>query len=316
MNRMDDWRMNSSISSFKTASFIPSLAGKTILVTGGTSGLGTQTLLDLTHHSPSRLIFTGRNSTSADAVIQRIKSINANQDVVFAQCDFTSLGSVSATAKKIRAEDERLDVIFCNAGIMAKPKAVTKDGIEVQFGINHVAHACLIRTLLPLLEATTKLPDTDVRVVSTSSLGFMFANTIPLDQMHDEGGMDMGFMGKWKRYGFSKLANQLYASELARRHPQITSVSVHPGVINTGLIDGIGLWNYIFIQLTTWWKQWSVEDGVKSQIWAAFVEKEKLQNGAFYEPVGIEGRVTEASSNKQLAGSLWEWTEKEIERWL
>ena len=313
---MDDWRMNPSIRSFNPVTFIPSLTGKTILVTGGTSGLGTQTLLDLTHHSPSRLIFTGRNSTSADAVIQKIKSINANQDVVFAQCDFTSLASVSETAKKIRAENDRLDVIFCNAGIMAKPKGVTKDGYEVQFGVNHVAHACLIRILLPLLEATTKFPNTEVRVVSTSSLGFMFADTIPFERLREEDGMDMGFMGKWKRYGFSKLANQLYASELAKHHPQITSISVHPGVIHTGLVDGIGLWNYIFIQLTTWWKQWSVEDGVKSQIWAAFVEKEKLENGAFYEPVGVEGRTTEASKDTKLASRLWEWTEKEIERWL
>jgi NAD(P)-dependent dehydrogenase (short-subunit alcohol dehydrogenase family) len=303
-----------SLRSFNSATFIPSLAGKTILVTGGTSGLGTQTLLDLAHHSPSRLIFTGRNSTSADAVIQKIKSINAKQDVVFAQCDFMSLASVSATAKKIRTENERLDVIFCNAGIMAAPKGVTKDGYEVQFGVNHVAHACLIRVLLPLLEATTKLPGADVRVVSTSSLGFMFADTIPFERLKEP--MDIGFMGKWKRYGFSKLANQLYASELAKQHPQITSVSVHPGVINTGLVDGLGMGNYLFVQATTFWQQVSVEDGVKSQIWAAFVEQGKLENGAFYEPVGVEGRTTKASRDQKLAAKLWEWTEKEIERWL
>ena len=120
-------------------------------------------------------------------------------------------------------------------------------------------------------------------------------------------------IGHWIRYGQSKLANILYASEIARRYPQITSTSVHPGVINTGLVTDLGSANKAFVWATTWWKMVPPKKGVKNQLWAATVEKDKLTNGGYYEPVGIPGGHDKCSNDANLARELWDWTQKALE---
>ena len=320
MNRRDDFLLNPTIKSFNPSTSIPSLTNRTILVTGGTAGIGTQTLLYLAAHHPSRLIFAGRNASSAREVIQKVKAVNPDQDIVFVAAEFSSLESVAGAAKRILNENEdgRLDTVFCNAGVMLV-HGVSKDGYEMHFAVNHLAHALLIRILLPLLQRTAKLPDADVRVISTTSLGALFAENIgiPIDKLKVEkgDGLDMGFMGRWKKYGISKLANILYAQSLSSHYPSsgITFLSTHPGVINTGLVSSVDVWNRLFIFLTTWWKTVSVEDGAKNGIWAAFAEQDTerkaVRNGGFYEPVGVLGRETVRLTDAKLAEELWVWTE-------
>lgn len=325
MNRRDDFMLNPSIKAFNPSTSIPNLTGRTILVTGGTAGIGTQTLLYLAAHHPSRLIFTGRNESSATEVIQKVKTVNPDQDIIFVPADFSSLHSVSAASKRVLNENERLDLAFCNAGVMLV-HGVSKDGYEMHFAVNHLAHALLLRTLLPLLQHTAQLPNADVRVVSTTSLGALFAENIgiPFSRLKVEKGdaMDMGFMGRWKKYGISKLANILYARSLSSHYASsnITFLSAHPGVINTGLVSSVDVWNRMFIFLTTWWKTVSVEDGAKNGVWAAFAEKDceggPVRNGGFYEPVGVLGRETERLTDKKLAEELWVWTEEVIKPFL
>ncbi|KAF2469628.1 oxidoreductase [Lindgomyces ingoldianus] len=296
--------------SFNPARDIPSLSGKVILVTGGTAGLGTETIFQLSKHTPQRILFTGRNAASAEKVIQSAKEANANLDIAFVQCDFNSLKSVHDAGKHVLSTNTRLDILMCNAGIMAVPKALTSDGYEVQFGVNHLAHALLIKTLLPLLLRTSELPSADVRIISSSSLGFAFATSIVFDKLRTE--HDMAVLGAFRRYGDSKLANVLYAQQLAVHYPQITSVSIHPGVIRTGLIDTLSTFNKCFCELATVGQKISIQDGAKNQLWAATCKKEKIQNGVFYEPVGKVGRTTSASKDAKLAAKLWEWTEGEL----
>ncbi|KAF2191683.1 oxidoreductase [Zopfia rhizophila CBS 207.26] len=274
----------SNLSSFNPSTDIPDLSGKVILITGGTAGLGTETILQLSKHNPSRILFTGRNTTAANKVIETTKAINANLDIRFIPCDFTPLKSVQEAGKHVVATNERLDILMCNAGVMAVPKVVTKDGYEVQFGINHVAHASLIKTLLPLLLEAGQKPDSDVRIVSNSSLGFTFATTIDFDKLHSEN--DLGALGAFKRYGQSKLANILYTRQLAKHYPSITSVAIHPGIITTGLMTGMSSFNKHFVDVTTIGRRIDIEDGAKNQLWCATMGKEGLRNGGFYEPVG------------------------------
>ncbi|KAF2269423.1 dehydrogenase with different specificitie [Lojkania enalia] len=286
--------------SFNPNSDIPSLSDKVILVTGGTAGIGTETIVQLVKHNPDRIYFTGRNASSAENVIQSAKDTNPNVQVTFVACDFTSLQSVYEAGKRVTNESQRLDILICNAGVMAIPKTTTKDGYEVQFGVNHLAHALLIKTLLPLMLHTTTLSDASVRIVILSSLGFRGASTIDFPRLKSE--QDMGILGPFMRYGQSKLANVLYAKALAKRYPDISSVSIHPGIIKTGM----------FQAATTFWRQISVQDGAKNSLWAATVKKEKIKNGAFYEPVGQMGGSTKASRNADLAEKLWEWTEEQL----
>ncbi|PIG81427.1 oxidoreductase [Aspergillus arachidicola] len=296
---------------------IPDLSGKVIFITGGTAGLGAQSVAQLAKHSPARIYISGRNATNAETIIKEIAEAGSNTPVSFVECDLASLDSVKRAADDIIAKEARLDVLMCNAGIMALPPGLTKDGYEVQFGTNHLGHALLIRKLLPLLQRTAET-GADVRVIILTSAGY---------QLHPYGGIifddlkttqDYGFLGSWKRYGQSKLANILYTRELARRYPAITAVSVHPGVITTGLVENLGWAHRWFIYATTYNQMVTLEEGAYNQLWAATTSKDGLETGQYYIPVGVASndKLTKTGRDDVLAGQLWEWTNKALEDYL
>lgn len=241
-----------------------------------------------------------------------MKAVAANADVNFIQCDLADLRSAAAAGDRLAKAIDRLDWVICCAGIMATPAALTKDGYEVQFATNHLGHAMMLRRLLPTLQETAKLPDADVRVVFLSSLGFHFAFDIDFATLHTK--QEAVIFGGYRRYGQSKLANILYPAELARRHPDITFASVHPGVIKTGLISTLSTFNYYFTELTTLGMQVTVQEGIKNHLWAASVDKSDIASGEFYVPVGKPGSHTKASKDEQLAKKLYDWTEKALDK--
>lgn len=279
----------------------------------GTAGLGKESILQLAKHNPERIFFTGRNQKSAAKVIEDIKAtVDGGPTIDFIECDLASLASTAAAAKKITAQTSRLDILLCNAGIMGTPPGLTTDGYEIQFGTNHLGHALLIKLLLPTMLQTAERPGADVRIVSNTSVGFKGHPRNGIDFPNLRTTQETPLIGHWIRYGQSKLANILYASEIARRHPQITSTSVHPGVINTGLVSDLGLLNRAFVWVTTWGKMVPLEEGAKNQLWCATVEKGNITNGGFYEPVGIPGEHDKLSNDAKLAAELWEWTQTEL----
>ncbi|KAK9489281.1 hypothetical protein V1508DRAFT_401004 [Lipomyces doorenjongii] len=115
------------------------------------------------------------------------------------------------------------------------------------------------------------------------------------------------------RYGQCKLANILYACDLARRYPNITTVSVHRGVIATGLVGKLSPLNKRLVYLTNLGRVKSVADGTWNQRWAATQEKAKIVNGAYCEPFAILEKHDKESKSEKLAEELWEWTQKELE---
>ncbi|PON24964.1 hypothetical protein TGAM01_v206045 [Trichoderma gamsii] len=149
---------------------IPSLNGKVVLITGGTAGLGKQSVQALAKHAPQHIYFTGRNQKAADIVINDIKAESPGVELTFLEMDFSSLESVKAGINKFA--HDRLDILMCNAGVMAVPPAVSKDGFEVHFAINHLAHAMIIHQLLPVLSKTAEAPNSDVRVICLTSEGW------------------------------------------------------------------------------------------------------------------------------------------------
>ncbi|KAF4228257.1 hypothetical protein CNMCM6457_006921 [Aspergillus fumigatiaffinis] len=292
---------------------MPDLTGKVIIVTGGTAGLGAATVLHLTKHSqpPAHIYISGRNEQRADDLIKQVSASNSTTRVSFLPCDLASLSSVNEAAETI-LQESRLDILMCNAGIMAQPPSLTKDGYEVQFGTNHLGHALLIRKCLPLLQRTAEQQEqSDARIIILTSLGFrghpsggiVFSDLKTVQHFHAFG------LGPWIRYGQSKLANILYARELARRYPAITCVSIHPGVVSTGIVENQTRGNRAFIYVTTIGKMVKPAEGAYNQLWAATARKEELVNGVFYEPVGVPGKLYRAAADDALAGRLWEWTE-------
>ena len=137
----------------------------------GTAGLGQESLIALSRHHPEHIYFTGRNANGANSTIDQIKTAIPNVRVTFIECDFTSLASVADAVRGLNLP--RLDILMCNAGIMRAPAGLTKDGYEIQFGINHLAHALLIRLLLPTLTKTVE-QHSDSRIIILTSLGFKY----------------------------------------------------------------------------------------------------------------------------------------------
>lgn len=302
---------------------IPDLTGRVILITGGTAGLGYETALSLAAHNPDQIFFTGRSQPSADKLVNEIQTKHPQTRITFIKCDQTSLASVQDAARAISAQTSRLDTIVANAGVMALPPGQTKEGYEVQFGTNHVAHALLVKLLLPLLESTAAQPLSDVRVIWLTSQGYAF---------HPKGGIlfdglstsqaDIcswsSFFGNWYRYGQSKLANLLYARAFAAHHFSITSVAIHPGVAATGLVTGLPWTQRAFVLSTAWPQMIPAEQCAWNSQWAATCPREKLKSGGFFYPVGEEGVLKRDGVDEGgvLEGKLWEWTEKELEKWM
>ncbi|KAL7945028.1 hypothetical protein V8C42DRAFT_67889 [Trichoderma barbatum] len=290
---------------------VPNLSGKIILITGGTSGIGKTAVLELAKHSPEHIYFTGRNEKSAAQVISQC---TAPSSITFLPCELDSLASIRDAAAKFH--HSRLDVFIANAGILAVPPALTKDGYEVQFGTNHVGNTALLLHLLPVMLRTAKeIPDADVRFVTVTSLGYFTHpfNGIDFDGLKSK--QENLLLGKWARYGQSKLANLLLARELGKRYPQITSVAVHPGVVKTEMITGLGMFDRVLIFGMSPLGMLTPREGAYNTLWAATSPevKGRVDNKtALFEPVGKAHAGNAKCRSDELAKRLWEWTVKEV----
>ncbi|KAK3899161.1 hypothetical protein C8A05DRAFT_18362 [Staphylotrichum tortipilum] len=300
--------------SFTPKTDIPSLAGKVVLVTGGNVGLGKQAVLEFARHEPRLIWLAARSVQKADAAAAEIKQQVPNAAIQVVELDLSSFASVKRAADTVLAASPRLDILMLNAGIMATAPGVTSDGYEVQFGTNHMGHALLTKKLLPLLEKTAAAggPSADVRVVALSSHGHTMA---------PKGGIDFATLKSTaenlntvQRYGQSKLSNILWARQLAKAYPALTVASVHPGVVQTQLMERATGVPSAFRTLTRWFGGMvltSVEDGAKNQLWAAVAKG--VVSGTYYEPVGRGGTESEDGKDEALGEKLWKWTEKELE---
>lgn len=197
---------------------------------------------------------------------------------------------------------------------MAKPPQLSKDGYELQFAVNHLGNATVVKSLLPALEKAAAKPASDVRIVLITSLGW---------RGHPSGGIQFSklnttqdqIMGSWVRYGQSKIANIIYAKELARRYPNITSVSVHPGVVKTGLVGDLPFVHKAFVYATTWWQMMEEDQGLLSPLWMAVGAKRgDVVNGALYLPIAVESNNTldKWATSEELGKELWEWTDETV----
>jgi len=266
----------------------------------------------------SRIFFSGRNIQKANELIQKLKESSPKTQLTFIQCDLASLESVQKAAEQFLSESDRLDVLMCNAGIMAQPPGVTKNGYEIQFGTNHLGHALLIKLFLPILEKTADEPNSDVRIINMSSIAYKQApkNGIDFATLKSPqptlGSIPPGH--RWSRYGQSKLANLLYTKNLARHYPKITSVAIHPGYVRTDLFANVSILTRLPVEIMVGNNWIPVEQGPYTQTWAATTAKQNLQSGTYYEPIGKETKPTTKQANDdKLAEDLWKWTQKELQ---
>ncbi len=208
---------------------IPSLEGKIIIVTGGNSGLGYESVRAFAQKG-ARVVLACRNLEKGEKAKDEIFRSTSKGIIDVMKIDLMSLDSVRNFASAFKEKFERLDVLMNNAGIMATPNFKTSDGFEAQLGTNHLGHFALTGLLLNQLKASP-----GSRVVNVSSLAHN-SGKMNFDDLMFEKGRKFKTM---QAYGQSKLANLLFTYELQRYFEKnnINSISIaaHPGGSNTRL---------------------------------------------------------------------------------
>lgn len=292
---------------------IPDLSGKVIIVTGGNSGLGKETVLQLAKHNPHLLYMGARSKAKAEEAIAEIKTTVPNANIKFLEIDISSLSSVKRGADAFLAENDRLDILINNAGVMGLPPGLTEDGYESQFGTNHMGPALFTKLLLPALQKTSLSPNADVRIVNISSEALKFGP--PTGLVLSQNKTSLASLSGAQRYGQSKLANLYFSQILAKKYPNIKTNAIHPGLVRTGITTNTTN-NY-------WYLSWvfaigfkmfflSIHDGANPQLFAATGKKEAVKSGVFYFPGVSEWDGNAITKNSKLADELWNWTEAEL----
>jgi len=307
-----------------TDGFKARITGKSVIITGGNSGLGLETAKCLAGCGAEVLLMC-RSEENGKATVETIKKVHADARVEYALLDLSSLQSVRDAANAYISTGKPLHILINNAGVMACPKTYTKDGHEWQFGVNHLSHFLFTGMLLPILEksGTTAEPS---RVITLSSFGHCIYTPdtgIIFDDLKGEKEYT-----PWVRYGHSKFANLLFAKELQNRctakNLPILSVSVHPGVIaETKLMRhhslSAALWTNLkelwykpakFITLLTA-PQKTTAQGAATQLFCT--GDPALEPGAYYEDCHPSDKVHPKANDAEMARRLWEESEKLVD---
>lgn len=249
------------------------LDGKTVLITGGNTGIGKETAVDMAKRG-ARVILACRDMSRAHKAAEEVRKRSGNGNVTVKMLNLASLQSVRDLAKEVQQSEERLDILINNAGVMMCPKWHTDDGIEMQIGVNHMGHFLLTNLLLDLLKESA--PSRIVNVASVAhERGKIHFNDINLDKDYD----------RYKSYYQSKLANVLFTRELAvkLKGTGVTTYALHPGVIRTELGRHIfsNLWKklmiipFFFFFKNPW-------QGAQTTIYCAVDESLKNSSGLYY----------------------------------
>ncbi|KAH7336129.1 hypothetical protein BKA65DRAFT_527065 [Rhexocercosporidium sp. MPI-PUGE-AT-0058] len=209
------------------AAFASTLEGKTILITGPSSNsIGAEIALSLAHASPSTIVLLGRTESKILPIIQEIKSINPSIATSHIHLDLASQTSIRKCAGDINAKVDKIDVLINCAGVMAVPGyETTEEGIELQFGCNHVGHFLLTNLLMGKIVRAGK----GARVVNVSSNGYQLAGVRFEDYNFEDGKV----YEPWAAYAQSKTANILFSTALAQKLKSkgIQSYSLQPGFV-------------------------------------------------------------------------------------
>ena len=211
-----------------TTSDIPSQRGRVAVVTGANGGLGLATTRALAG-AGAHVVMAARNQDKAAAARDEVLAAHPDASLEVVPLDLGSLASVAACAEEVLDAHDQVDLLVCNAGLMAMPEGRTEDGFETQLGVNHLGHWALTSHLLPRLVRTP-----GARVVAVTSVAQHQGRPLDPADPNLERGYDA-----WAAYGRSKLANRHFAQGLQRQFvatgTQALALAAHPGLTNSDL---------------------------------------------------------------------------------
>ncbi|CAF0723031.1 unnamed protein product [Brachionus calyciflorus] len=284
------------------------LNGKVIIVTGADSGIGFETALDFANRG-ARVILACRETVKAEKAVEDIRRKTGNDKVEYEFIDLADLTTVRSFCDKIKTQIDRLDILVNNAGVMAcPPKWRTKQGYEMQFGINYLGHFLLTNLLLDLIKKTPQS-----RIVSLSScihyLGKMYWDSF-------YGGVNI-----MKAYCQSKLAIILFTKELTKRleGSGVTCVCLNPGAVRTGIIRYTGksmcflfpivvkIFYVLYLIVTK-----SAYEGSLTTIYCAIDDEVPKYNGYYFSDCAKK-KPSKAALNEHDAKRLWDISVKMVD---
>lgn len=281
------------------------MSGKTVLITGGNTGIGKHTVLGLARMG-AKVIFTSRNQRKGDVARAELRELSGNKQVDFMDLDLASFASIRAMAEAFQARHERLDVLVLNAGLILDRRTTTEEGFETTFGVNHLGHFLLTKLLWDMLVASAP-----ARVVVVASAAHQFARDgLDLDDLQSE----RGYRG-FEVYGRSKLANILFCRELARRleGTGVTANSLHPGTVRTEFGAGGDLGSPLLQVMMALGRPFfiSAARGAKTSLHLASAPELEGQSGGYY--VRCKPKQPNAyGRDDETAAKLWAISEELI----
>ena len=263
------------------------------IVTGGNTGIGKATVAGLAARGAT-VVIACRDVDKGNAALEEVATKTGSRALHVMQLDLASLASVRAFAAAFAEKFTRLDVLVANAGVMTGKRQLTADGLEMNFGVNHVGHFLLTELLLPLLKASAPS-----RIVVVSS------------NMHSSGTIDFDDLAMEKRwsgsYPRSKLANMLFVRSLAKRleGTKVVVNGLHPGVISTEL----GRDYAAPIRMIAKWFFKSPEQGARTSLYLATAPEAAEISGRYFADAK-EKKPGAAALDDLVAERLWTETER------
>ncbi|KAH9037558.1 NAD(P)-binding protein [Lactarius hengduanensis] len=288
---------------------IPDLTGKVILVTGGNTGIGKETVKQLLVHN-AKVYLAARSAQRANEAIAELKN-ETGREAIFLQLDLSDIPAVRKSAQEFLSKESQLHVLINNAGVMMLPKEqVTVQKYDMQFGTNVIGHWLLTELLLPALFAATDASPSHekARVVTVSSVVNYLTRGLDFDALADGPGRTQ--YNELDLYKKSKFGNVVVARELARRYgDKIVSTSLNPGNIRTDLLRHQPGWRAIVSCL-----MYPASYGALTQLYCATAPSAADANGKFFIPWARLGEPNKAALEPQVGVRLWSWLENETKK--
>ncbi|KAI0096366.1 short-chain dehydrogenase [Nemania sp. FL0031] len=289
-------------------------AGKVFIVTGANTGLGKE-LTKILYSKHAKVYVAARSEAKAEAAMEDIRTLypTSKGELVYLHLDLNDLTTIKKSADDFLAQEQRLDVLWNNAGVMVPPVgSTTAQGYELQLGVNNIATFLFTRFLLPILITTAGSAATNsVRVVWVSSAA---AESAPKPAI-DFSNMDYAKNeSQWQKYGRSKAGTILHALEAARRSQRegdrVLHVSLHPGIFPTDLQRTMPGWQSRLVKMLGKEPKY----GGYTELFAGL--HPSVENGAFVGPYGRLEKARQDLYDEAMAKQYWEWTEAQVRAYI
>jgi NAD(P)-dependent dehydrogenase (short-subunit alcohol dehydrogenase family) len=271
------------------------ISGKTVLITGATSGIGLEASAKLAGMG-AELVLVGRDRTRGEAAVAAVKRRSGSSAVTLICCDFTSLTQIRALAADVVTSRPKLHILVNNAGSVSARRAVTEDGIERTFAVNHLGPFLLTNLVLDLMRRSAP-----ARVVTVASAAHRQGDT-PFDDLQFESDR----YGIMRAYARSKLANVLFTAELARRlaGTGVTANCLHPGAVATNIWSHAPWYTRPLLAVAKLFMI-SAEKGADTIVYLAASPEVEGLTGGYYE--GNRRVLPSAiAQDEAIAKRLWE----------